>query len=135
MNIAKPFATGCRMCGSELLKSRGMCDLHYRRFMNKFKRFKKNHGIDAANRFEEKCLLKGLIAEKSKGGRPKDGDALDEIEAEVIAELRSGYLMGKGRDSERDQIVTEGDDVIGPAVQKARIERPSKEKRNQKGAG
>jgi len=52
MNNRKPFETGCLICGSDELKSRGLCDIHYRRFNSKQKKIAAEQGDGAAEKFE-----------------------------------------------------------------------------------
>jgi hypothetical protein len=91
MNQRKPFSSGCLICGSDDVKSRGLCDVHYRRFNAKQKKIASEQGEAASEKFEADCLADGWILPKTKGGRPKDADPFDVIAAKIVAECKSTY--------------------------------------------
>ena len=64
---------------------RGLCQVHYRRFMKKVKDLWEVSEESAAQ-FEADCVRDGWIEPKQKGGRPKQRDVFDEIADKVIAE-------------------------------------------------
>lgn len=78
----------CLLCGqsTQLPRrgARGLCDVHYRRFLKKLKSLKSD---DAQSAFDEKCVARGILLEKKSGGPKKmDEDPFDEIFAETAAE-------------------------------------------------
>jgi hypothetical protein len=86
-----PFDHGCRVCGADVTLVRGLCDVHYRRFLARIKSLAAEEGADAAEMFEADCLAKGWVTAKSKGGRHKDDDPFDVIAAKIVAECKSTY--------------------------------------------
>lgn len=93
------------------MKSRGLCDIHYRRFNAKQKKIAAEQGETAAEKFEADCLADGWILPKTKGGRPKDADPFDVIAAKIVAECAGLYS-----NSDADAAVASGDRVIKKAV-------------------
>lgn len=95
MDTQKPHATGCPVCGSSEIKSRGLCDKHYRRFMDRRKELPTQAEKDA---FENKCLADGWIKPKTKGGRPaEDDDPFDAIANELAREAAKADLRAKAK--------------------------------------
>ncbi|GAA5510011.1 hypothetical protein [Novipirellula caenicola] len=90
MTEAKPKTTGCRVCGADV-KTRGLCDKHYRRYSRRLK------SMPEAEReaFEERCIADGWVLPLTKGGRPKeDADPFADIAAEVHAEAIRNQVPG-----------------------------------------
>jgi len=69
----KPNKSGCRVCASPNIYSRGLCQKHYRRWKSKYDGLA-DRSEEAAKRFELDCLRDGWIKAKSSGGRPKEDD-------------------------------------------------------------
>jgi hypothetical protein len=90
---------------------RGLCDIHYRRFLARIKSLTQDEGPQAAELFEADCLAKGWVTAKSKGGRPRDDDPFDAIAARIVAECKGLYTA-----TEADATVADGDRVIKKAV-------------------
>lgn len=111
MDKRKPSQSGCLICGSDDVKSRGLCDVHYRRFNAKQKKVAADHGEAAAEKFEADCLADGWILPKTKGGRPKDADPFDVIAAKIVAESKGLYTQAQA-----DEAVSGGDKVIKKAI-------------------
>ncbi|GEM_PF-3050712 len=106
-----PAEHGCRVCGSDVTLIRGLCDVHYRRFLARLKSVAAEQGEEAADKFEADCLAKGWVTPKSKGGRPRDDDPFDAIAAKIVAECKGLYAS-----TEADATVADGDKVIKKAV-------------------
>lgn len=84
MTKPQPYESGCRVCGATQIKSRGLCDKHYRRFKRRLDSF---DAETDAKQFEAQCLADGWIAPLTKGGRPpQDVDPFADIAASITAE-------------------------------------------------
>ena len=95
--------------------SRGLCAVHYRRFLKKIKSLKSE---EAKTAFEEKCVARGILVEKKPGGPKKiDDDPFDEILAETTAEYETLELK------KAKQAIKEAKDLTEKAVEKRRAKR------------
>lgn len=103
---------GCLVCGGEDVYSRGLCQPHYRRFMDRQKKIAAEQGEKAAEQFEADCLAKGWVKPKTKGGRPREEDPFDII----AAEIREKYEAKTLDNPEFKEIVSDGDRVIKKAA-------------------
>jgi len=119
----QPKKTGCKVCGSSELKSRGLCDLHYRRFMARLKQMEENHGKEMADQLEQKTLADGWVLPKTKGGRPKDADPFDLLYAALVKEKRGDY------DPREAEVIAKGDEVIAEALSKHKPATSKKQKK------
>lgn len=101
--MAKPFTTGCRVCGrdDERLR-RGLCQAHYRRFMLKRKSFPE----ELRQKFEDDCIAQGWLEEKQQGRRSREEDPFDAIAASMVAEMTADFDAAVERDK-REQAAEE----------------------------
>lgn len=96
--MAKPFTTGCRVCGRDDDRlRRGLCQAHYRRFMLKRKSF----ATEALQQqFERDCIAQGWLEEKQQGRRSKEADPFDAIAASMVAEMAADFDAAVARDKQ-----------------------------------
>lgn len=89
MSKATPKTSGCLVCGDRV-KTRGLCEKHYKRFRDKKNAFAT---AEARAAFDATCVKEGWVLAKNAGGRPKeDSDPFGEI-AEAVKEIVAKYVV------------------------------------------
>lgn len=119
MKRKKNDSDSCLVCGQSTQTprrgSRGLCDVHYRRFLKKLNSLQSD---EERTSFDDKCVARGVLLEKKPGGPKKmDDDPFDDI----LAETKADYA--KSEANEAKEAIKEAKILTDRAVAKRKSAR------------